>query len=275
MKTRIAVAVILLPLAAAIIFFAPFWVFGAAVGAIAAGSAWELLRCSEAGAPRRILIYTAAAAFAIPFQLSLGMGTDGTPVIVLLLTLLIFGELMASFKGGRTMELETVAMVLLAGVVLPVLLSSLVRLGLREGTGKVYETLPIILALACDSGAYFTGLLFGRHKLAPNISPHKTLEGSIGGFAAGIGLALLYGLVLSAAGFEVRFLVLLCYGFLGSLFSQMGDLSFSAIKRLCGVKDYGSLIPGHGGMLDRFDSLLLTAPVIEALVLWVPVFIKR
>jgi CDP-diglyceride synthetase len=80
MKTRIAAAVIILPLAAAIIFFAPFWVFGAAVGAIAAGSAWELLRCSEAGAPRRILIYTAAAAFAIPFALA-QTGTDATPVI--------------------------------------------------------------------------------------------------------------------------------------------------------------------------------------------------
>lgn len=259
-----------LPILVVIIFFAPSWAFGLTVGVIAACSAWEFLRCCEAGAKRRILLYAAVSAFVIPVWLSLRMGTDGTPAVVFLLCSLIFGELMWSFRGGQTMELETVAMVLFAGAVIPVLLSSLVRLSLREGTGRVYALLPLVITFSSDSAAYFTGCLLGRHKLAPNISPNKTIEGSIGGFAAAIALTLLYGLVLKSANFSVRFPALACYGFLGSLACQMGDLSFSAVKRLCGVKDYGRLIPGHGGMLDRFDSMFFSAPLIEILVLWVP-----
>jgi phosphatidate cytidylyltransferase len=88
------------------------------------------------------------------------------------------------------------------------------------------------------------------------------VEGSIGGFVAAIALTLLYGLVLKSANFSVRFPYLLVTVYWASLACQMGDLSFSAVKRLCGVKDYGRLIPGHGGMLDRFDSMLFTAPLI-------------
>jgi len=270
MKTRVIVALLAVPILVAIIFFAPAWAFGLTVGVIAACSAWELLCCSEDGAKRRIFLYAAVSAFVIPVWLSLDTGTDGTPAVVFLLCFLIFGELMWSFRGGQTMELETVAMVLLAGAVIPLLLSSLVRLSLRESTGRVYALLPLVVTFSSDSAAYFTGCLLGRHKLAPNISPNKTVEGSIGGFVAAIALTLLYGLVLKSANFSVRFPVLACYGLLGSLACQMGDLSFSAVKRLCGVKDYGRLIPGHGGMLDRFDSMLFTAPLIEALVMWVP-----
>jgi phosphatidate cytidylyltransferase len=123
----------------------------------------------------------------------------------------------------------------------------------------------VMATWACDTGAYFTGRAFGRHKLAPALSPGKTVEGSIGGFFWAVGMALLLGRLLSLpVGLTVGLGMLI-----GSL-GQVGDLCESAIKRDLGLKDFGSLLPGHGGVLDRFDSLLLTAPAVYyALTLWV------
>ena len=171
------------------------------------------------------------------------------------------------------MDFETAAVVVLAGGVLPILLSAIVRLDLREH-GSVYALLPFVVAFTSDSAAYFAGLFLGRHKLTPRLSPNKTVEGSVGGFVGTIVVVLLYGLILKAAKFEVDFAVLTVYAFLGSLASQLGDLSFSAIKRLCGVKDFGTVLPGHGGMLDRFDSMFWTAALMEILVRWVPAITK-
>ena len=167
------------------------------------------------------------------------------------------------------MAFETVAVVLFAGGILPVLIASIVRLGMLE-QGSLYVCLPFVIAFSCDSGAYFVGCGIGKHKLVPRLSANKTVEGSIGGFFFAIAVTLLYGVILRTAGFTVNFAVMAVYGFLGALFCQLGDLSFSAVKRLCGVKDYGNLLPGHGGMLDRFDSMDWTAALIELLVAWVP-----
>ena len=98
----------------------------------------------------------------------------------------------------------------------------------------------------------------------------KTIEGSAGGFLGTIAIMLIYGALMNVNGFTVNYVVLAVYGYLGSLVGQLGDLAFSAIKRLHDVKDYSNLIPGHGGILDRFDSMLFIAPLIELLLLWVP-----
>ena len=128
--------------------------------------------------------------------------------------------------------------------------------------------------LPSDTGGYFVGLALGRHKLTPHLSPNKTLEGSVGCFLFGIGFTLVYGLILRAAGYTVNLAVMGAYGFFGALAAQLGDLSFSAVKRLCGVKDFGKLLPGHGGMLDRFDSMVWTAALLELLASWVPASVK-
>lgn len=273
MLIRVIVAVIALPILVLIIFFAPLWALGAVVGLAAACSAWELLRCAEADSPMRIRVIAALCAFAIP------LGTVFFPtgrvyeLTLFILFAYLFCELMLSFRKETTMAFETVAVGLLAGGILPVLLTSIVRLGLREH-GSVYVCLPFVAAFSCDSGAYFVGCGIGKHKLVPRLSANKTVEGSIGGFFFAVALTLLYGVVLRTAGFTVDFPVMAVYGFLGALCCELGDLSFSAVKRLCGVKDYGNLIPGHGGMLDRFDSMFWTAALIELLVAWVPAISK-
>ena len=142
----------------------------------------------------------------------------------------------------------------------------------REYThGKLLVWLVFLAAFGCDTGAYFAGVRFGKHKLCPTLSPKKTIEGSIGGIVTATMLSLVYGLwVESAYPLEGANILLLCglTGFFGSLLAQVGDLAASSFKRQTGIKDYGKLMPGHGGVLDRFDSVLLTAPVLYYIMLF-------
>ncbi len=269
MLTRIIVAVIAIPVLVVLIFFAPVWALGIVVGGIAAVSAWEFLRCTSRDAGPRISAYAAVAGFSYPFLSVFYNSARVFEIAVFCLFVAVMVELMLSFRREKTMQLDTVALTLVAGGVFPLLLTGIIHLAVRRN-GAVYALLPFVACFSSDSGAYFAGVFLGRHKLAPRISPNKTIEGSAGGFLLAIGLMLVYGLILQAAGFQVNYTVMGVYGFLGALAGQAGDLGFSAIKRLCGVKDYGKLIPGHGGMLDRFDSMIWTAPLLDLVVRWVP-----
>lgn len=128
-----------------------------------------------------------------------------------------------------------------------------------------------IACYVCDTGAYFVGSLIGRHKMNPRISPNKTWEGAIGGYLLAVSGALLWGYLVMKP-FAARQLPdsLLCISaFLLPLMAEIGDLSFSAMKRRWGIKDYGSLLPGHGGILDRIDSLLFCLMAFNGLlIIW-------
>ena len=137
--------------------------------------------------------------------------------------------------------------------------------------GRLYVLLPLVAAFCSDSGAYFAGIYLGKHKATP-VSPKKSWEGYIGGVLTGIITMLIYGVILMLCKYEVNFIYMAVYGIIGAVITALGDLAFSYIKREYGIKDYGNLIPGHGGMLDRFDSMTFTAPTILALVLLIPAF---
>ncbi len=137
--------------------------------------------------------------------------------------------------------------------------------------GKLLIWLAFISAFGCDTGAYFSGYFLGKHKLCPALSPKKTIEGSVGGIITSIALCLLYGVWINKTyPIEGVNVLLLCglIGFAGSIISQIGDLAASSIKRQVGIKDYGNLMPGHGGVLDRFDSVIMTAPVLYYIMLF-------
>lgn len=127
--------------------------------------------------------------------------------------------------------------------------------------GFFYLVLTVVVCCATDIMAYLTGKTFGKHRLCPKISPKKTVEGSIGGIIGAVLIALLVGWIFEVtASLNVNYPLLITYAIIASVIGQFGDLSMSAVKRCFGVKDFGKLFPGHGGVLDRFDSLLFTAP---------------
>ena len=139
--------------------------------------------------------------------------------------------------------------------------------------GEFLVWLIFISAWGCDTGAYFFGKMLGKHKLAPILSPNKTIEGSIGGIVTAALLGAVFAFALqyfyettSFFGYNIIILFsLICA--CGSICSQLGDLTASAIKRFTKTKDYGNIFPGHGGVLDRFDSVLFTAPCVYAVIL--------
>ena len=133
--------------------------------------------------------------------------------------------------------------------------------------GRYLVLVPILIPFLADAGAYFAGCSLGKHKLAPVLSPNKTVEGAVGGLLTGVVSMLLYGLVMHFGfGLAYNFVYGAIYGLLGAVVSIVGDLSFSMIKRETGIKDYGTLFRAHGGVLDRFDSVIFAAPVVELLL---------
>ena len=127
--------------------------------------------------------------------------------------------------------------------------------------GKILIWYVILAAWGTDIFAYFAGYLFGKHKLIPKVSPKKTIEGSIGGILGSTLVCLGFGYY-----FNLNLTMIILLGFFGSIIAQMGDLFASSIKRYVGIKDYGKLIPGHGGVLDRFDSVILVAPFVYSVI---------
>ncbi len=172
----------------------------------------------------------------------------------------------AAIASHQQITLEKMGSAFFLSVMIPFFLSSFLRIRHME-LWRCFILLPFLASFLSDACALFAGMWFGKHKLAPELSPKKTVEGAVGGFVGAIGGMLIYGLVLQM-GFQLQvyYLRLALYGLLGSGVSQLGDLSFSYIKREYGIKDYGNILPGHGGILDRFDSIIFSAPLIELLI---------
>ena len=177
-----------------------------------------------------------------------------------MLYVLVFAEVMTSRLKVQSKDILLCAF---AGFMVPYMLSTLVRIVMME-QGRAYIFIPFLVAFLSDTGGYFAGVCFGRHKLAPVISPKKTVEGFIGGVVASIIGMVIFRLI---TGDLVSWEFAIFMGLIGSLGGVFGDLSMSAIKRQTGIKDFGRLIPGHGGILDRFDSVLVTAPLTELVLM--------
>lgn len=131
-----------------------------------------------------------------------------------------------------------------------------------DKNGLFFMVLALLGAWLADTGAYFAGTLFGKHKLCPTISPKKTIEGLIGGTIVNGILFVVIGAIYTKiqTGIEINYIYLAVLGIVCSLLGLLGDLTASQIKRQCQIKDYGKIMPGHGGILDRFDSVLFVAP---------------
>lgn len=259
LQSRILVAVVGMPLLLYVALAAPPFAMLVALHLLAGIGAMELQRCvsgvKESG---MVGLSVVAAVFTVEWYYD---RPAHAAILFLLEALVFFGY--AIFRGGEV-KFNQIMAGLFGSIAIGWSFASFLRLE-ASGVHRGYLLLPFILSFACDTFAYFAGLTMGKHKLAPKVSPKKTIEGSVGGLAGNVLCGLLFVWVMdrffggSAIGYgPMALLALLC-----GVVAQIGDLSFSLIKREFGIKDYGHLFLAHGGVLDRFDSVLFVAPVVE------------
>ena len=271
MKTRIIAAAVLLPALLLIVLGLPTIYTAILFGLMAAIAAYELLWGTGFVKHPRLIVYACVMGFLAALWSNLGCGYVWALLGVLVMVVLIFAEIMIS---DMKLPFDKASLCLAAGLLVPFLLTALVRI--HSGVnGKFFILIPFVLAFISDSGAYFAGRYWGKHKLAPTISPKKTVEGAVGGVLGAVAGMLIYCLILHIAfKFRINYFTAVLYGVVGSLAGVFGDLCFSTIKRQTGIKDYGNLIPGHGGILDRFDSMIVIAPLVEILLILLPVAVR-
>ena len=270
MKTRIIAAAVLVPILFLVVLVFDKVVAALVLGLLLAIGAYELLYRTRLVRHPRLVIYSCAMAFAVSMWSYMDAVRAYFLLILMVYFILLFAEMMMDHVK---VHFEMLGMCVIASVIIPYMLSSLIRI-LTMSIGRYVILIPFIVAFMSDAGAYFVGLKFGKHKLAPVVSPNKTIEGVLGGLAGAMVGMLIYTIILDwPLKFDVNYGIALLYGLLGSAAGIFGDLCFSIIKRQTGIKDYGNLIPGHGGVLDRFDSLVMVAPLMEALLLILPVVI--
>lgn len=286
MKQRVITAVVLLALLAVVVWQINTPVLVLVIAFLAAEAANEIMRCAKVENTFIRVVATGYAA-CVPFFASAkaltpwvseavwGKVIGAVPGVVYLIALVLV-LLLAMLKGYAYTTFEDVAVSVFAGALVPFGFSVFIRLRDMfqiEQFGIYLIFYGLICALATDSGAQLAGMAFGKHKMSPNISPKKTVEGAIGG--------LIFSLILNAVAMilynrladfkmdEFAVTVLLAACLPVSFLGMMGDLSASVLKRNFGVKDFGKIFPGHGGVMDRFDSSMFTLPVTYALALTV------
>ena len=177
--------------------------------------------------------------------------------VLFIVAIILFGMLMAKIKVKQ--KVDSLLSVIIA-VMITFFFKSLS--GIRKfETGIYFLGVTMLVSVLTDIFAYLCGKGFGKHKLAPILSPKKTIEGSVGGTVCATAILMLVALILSKTGIiTVNYGMLAVYLVIASIIGQFGDLAFSAVKRIVKIKDYGKMLPGHGGVLDRFDSMLFVAP---------------
>lgn len=286
MKQRVITAVVLLALLAVVVWQINTPVLVLVIAFLAAVAANEIMRCAKVENTFIRVVATGYAA-CVPFFASAkaltpwvseavwGKVIGAVPGVVYLIALVVV-LLLAMLKGYAYTTFEDVAVSVFAGALVPFGFSVFIRLRDMfqiEQFGIYLIFYGLICALAMDSGAQLAGMAFGKHKMSPNISPKKTVEGAIGGLIFSLilnGVAIiLYNRLADFKMDEFAVTVLLAACLPVSFLGMMGDLSASVLKRNFGVKDFGKIFPGHGGVMDRFDSSMFTLPVTYALALTV------
>lgn len=263
MKTRIITAII------CALIFIPFLVFSGTIAfpiilAVASAlSVYEMLKCIGENNPVIRLVSCAIAA-ALPICARIYGDEQAffnfTHKVFVLFLFMLF--VVAVFSKGKK-DVMNMAFVYVVVSFITNGYASIVLLRDYQ-FGEYIYMLVFICPWMTDIFAYFTGYFFGKHKLIPDVSPKKTIEGAIGGIVFSTLILVGYGYVMSTFVEELNanYLAFICVGIVLSIVSQCGDLIFSLIKRKYGVKDYGNLLPGHGGMLDRCDSVIASAPIV-------------
>lgn len=263
MKTRIITGVVAILLFVPICIFSHTIVFPIAMSILSAIGVYEMTKCLNFQKNYFLTIPMYILALGLPvFRLATSKNTSFMACcMVALFGMLIYTLSYVMIK--RLTDRLTDALTLYAMFVYIVgCFSSIVMIRINEN-GKFMYLLVFLGAWVCDTFAYFVGMFFGKHKLIPEISPKKTIEGSIGGIVFTLIAFVIYGVIVNNAfSANLSYVHLCVLGIVLPIVSQIGDLVASTVKRAYSIKDYGSLFPGHGGVLDRFDSVMLVAPTL-------------
>lgn len=274
MIKRIVSAVIFVPLVILLLILSQFYpiIINILIAAVCVISIYEVFSAMGIYKLYGVIIPSVLFAGALPI---LGEGTYWQFAwflyTVIIFCIMIFMNKVLSFKD--------IAVIYSMVMLITLSLSKIVTLrdyGAQHGplVGVYYIVVALALPWMADTGAYFFGSFFGKHKLCPDISPKKTIEGAIGGVVLCVASMMIVNVVFQflifPKGITVHYGSMILLALVGSVLSILGDLSFSMVKRGCHIKDFGNAIPGHGGILDRFDSVVFVAPFIFFFVKGLP-----
>ncbi|MBR3908737.1 MAG: phosphatidate cytidylyltransferase [Clostridia bacterium] len=261
MKTRIISGIVMGAIVAAVLVVGYLWapvVITLAVAALAAAAVYELLH-NAAGIKSKAVIIGACVYAALAIVGGAFLHFEG--VVTATVLYCVYAVVMV-LVNHKELDLGKIAVVYALPVPFAVAFYFLQCI-INAHDGIYYLLLLLNFSSICDMGAYFVGVTLGKHKLCPEISPKKTVEGAIGGIVSSVIITLVISLLFKKFSIAVLILTIpLC------VLGMIGDLFASAIKRSVGLKDYSNLIPGHGGIMDRLDSIIMIAPTMFVLVGW-------
>lgn len=279
MKTRVITAVVGLALLAVVLAFFNTVLFDLVLSAVCLIAIHEVFSAMGFG-KKQWYLYAAAVPFTLLIMLTTSPAVRWLVLPVSFLVVLFFN--ICQIAHVQTLDFGKLAgYIYFSGVIIFCFYSLIHLKRMLPFDTYHYDAVYFILLTLCfawggDTAAYFAGRAFGKHKLAPIVSPHKTVEGAVGGvvgsIVAGVLLTAVYTMlsanhdVISVRMRPEHYLILVVLGAVASVLGILGDLFASAVKRQAGIKDYGTIFPGHGGILDRFDSVMFIAPFVAIVV---------
>lgn len=273
MTVRIISAAVGIAISIAVFFLHNTIVLPLAVSFLVAIMIFELFRASKC--ENFYVQLSAAVAYGVLKIMSYGNFIEEFMFPISLLA--VFVIFFMFIKNHRETTYQQTAFMLAVMMLIPeAMLTVLKTEALDDKHGIVFLILGLCGAWIADSGAYFAGTFFGKHKLCPEISPKKTVEGFIGGIISTALVFVLFNAVyvnfISSEKLNVNYILLAFTGAACAVIGTVGDLAASMIKRQCGIKDYGNIMPGHGGMMDRFDSVLFVMPTFYAFLSFMDIY---
>lgn len=256
----------------AIIFIASFFdfFFELTLSLLSTMCIYEAINAIGFADKKRFLIPSMTYALFVPLSFGLvdKIGKSPYYLIIVLTFLYLIAFISISMINFDRMKFSDAATITFVSLVITCFLSNIILLRRVENHGLFYMILIIVCFAWCtDIFAYLVGICIGKHKFAPNISPKKSIEGCLGGLVFSI-IATVIALLIyqRIVGCTINYPLAIFYAFCCSVIGQIGDLSFSYIKRSYGIKDFGKILPGHGGVLDRLDSLIFICPFFYMLI---------
>lgn len=286
MKVRLLTSLVLALIGAPILIFSDYIVYPIALGILSLIATWEILRVLGARRKYMISVPSYIIALLLPIfaykdyfypiyldYLALPHHLAYTIIVALVLIVFLFAMCFASVFTRGEVGVKDIGVVYMAVTYIASSFTALTLIRYMQ-YGEILFLFVLLCAWISDSFAYFTGVLIGKHKLIPEISPKKTVEGAIGGVVFTAIACAVFGLVVELLnpGIDANYVVLPIMGAVLSVISQLGDLWASLIKREYNVKDYSNILPGHGGIFDRFDSVLAVSTIFMIICAVFPPF---